>query len=125
MGSSRFSADEWSRFASTAFSGKSKAEVLNTSGIVAAKIDEATGITRSALRDAVAGFSTPDLPSDLGALAGAAIHREALVVSFLARTSASRFHVVFPSLSIAVPVIVSGQFRWTTPRASVLRWTCP
>ena len=36
MGSSRFSADEWSRFASTAFSGKSKAEVLNTSGIVAA-----------------------------------------------------------------------------------------
>jgi hypothetical protein len=36
MGSSRFSADEWSRFASTAFSGKSKAEVLNTSGMVAA-----------------------------------------------------------------------------------------
>lgn len=36
MGSSRFSADEWSRFASTAFSGKSKAEVLNTSGMVPA-----------------------------------------------------------------------------------------
>ena len=36
MGSSRFSAEEWSRFASTSFSGKSKAEVLNTSGMVAA-----------------------------------------------------------------------------------------
>ena len=36
MGSSRFSAEEWSRFASTAFTGKTKAEVLNTSGMVAA-----------------------------------------------------------------------------------------
>lgn len=36
MGSSRFSADEWSRFASTSFAGRSKAQVLNTSGMVAA-----------------------------------------------------------------------------------------
>lgn len=36
MGSSRFSAEEWSRFATTSFSGKSKAEVLNTRGMVAA-----------------------------------------------------------------------------------------
>jgi hypothetical protein len=34
MGSSRFSAEEWSRFASTSFVGKTKAEVLNTSGMV-------------------------------------------------------------------------------------------
>lgn len=34
MGSSRFSAEEWSRFASTSFAGKSKAEVLNTRGMV-------------------------------------------------------------------------------------------
>lgn len=36
MGHSRFSADEWSRFAATSFAGRSKAEVLNTSGMVAA-----------------------------------------------------------------------------------------
>lgn len=36
MGSSRFSADEWNRFASASFAGKSKAEVLNTHGMVAA-----------------------------------------------------------------------------------------
>lgn len=34
MGSSRFDAEEWSRFASTSFAGKTKAEVLNTSGMV-------------------------------------------------------------------------------------------
>lgn len=36
MGSSRFSADEWSRFASSSFTGRTKAEVLNTRGMVAA-----------------------------------------------------------------------------------------
>lgn len=36
MGSSRFSAEEWNRFASTSFAGRSKAEVLNTRGMVAA-----------------------------------------------------------------------------------------
>ncbi|HEV3050564.1 MAG TPA: hypothetical protein VGX50_09660 [Longimicrobium sp.] len=53
MGSSRFSADEWSRFASTAFSGKSKAEVLNTSGMVAANdpINFKNGVRES--RDSV------------------------------------------------------------------------
>lgn len=36
MGHSRFSADEWSRFAASSFAGRSKAQVLNTSGMVAA-----------------------------------------------------------------------------------------
>jgi hypothetical protein len=36
MGSSRFSAEEWSRFASASFAGRTRAEVLNTSGMVAA-----------------------------------------------------------------------------------------
>lgn len=34
MGSSRFSADEWNTFATRSFAGKSKAEVLNTRGMV-------------------------------------------------------------------------------------------
>lgn len=34
MGYGRFSADEWSRFATRSFAGKTRAEVLNTSGMV-------------------------------------------------------------------------------------------
>ncbi len=36
MGASRFSADEWSSFATRSFAGKTKDQVLNTSGMVAA-----------------------------------------------------------------------------------------
>ncbi|HYR11215.1 MAG TPA: hypothetical protein VEQ60_25770 [Longimicrobium sp.] len=36
MGHSRFSADEWSSFATRSFAGKTKDQVLNTSGMVAA-----------------------------------------------------------------------------------------
>ncbi|MFL5381491.1 MAG: hypothetical protein ACJ8GN_03100 [Longimicrobiaceae bacterium] len=36
MGSSRFSADEWNRFAARSFAGKTKHDVLNTHGMVAA-----------------------------------------------------------------------------------------
>lgn len=60
MGSSRFSAGEWSRFASTSFAGRSKAQVLNTSGMVAANDpSKFTNGVRESRDSAVNPRSTP------------------------------------------------------------------
>jgi hypothetical protein len=60
MGTSRFSADEWNTFATRSFAGKTKAQVLNTRGMVAAN-DPAKlkGGVRESRDSAVNPRSTP------------------------------------------------------------------
>ena len=60
MGSSRFSADEWSTFAARSFAGKMKAEVLNTRGMVDANDpSKLKGGVRESRDSAVNPRSTP------------------------------------------------------------------